>query len=217
MNIKRNRILLGTVIAIIGLAIFFKPGAGFFTGLWSALAFCLGLALILLYRTKRKIWSLIIGGYLAYYGAASFLTPIIGHKIFTDLLGAMFFLVPATAFLIIYKDKNRRELLIPASFMLWFGLFLGVRAVPFVRGLDTAGLFMTFMGAALVTANAIDRARPVKTGMVLYVGAGLAAVGLLRIFVANPFDILGGIGGVAAAALVALGLLIIIRAVRNRP
>ena len=147
MNFKKNKLLLGIIILIIG-TVALLGGTPIFKGIGYFVTLFAGLAFLLLYKTKRKLWSLFIGGFLTYIGTVHIITPLIGRRLANNMFGAMFFLVPAIAFFVLYLYKNKRGLIVPAAVMLWFGIFLCIKDTPVFNWFNTSGLFFLCMGAS---------------------------------------------------------------------
>jgi len=213
MNSKRNQILLGIIILIIGLAALFLPRGARIFNMGSLVFISVGMALLLLYKTKKRSWALIFGGYLTFTGVAWLLSPIIGHRAVLNIIGAMFFLIPSIAFFILYFDKNKKKFLVPASMMFWFGVFLCLKDIPVFLRISTFGMLLVFMGAAFLTIYLIGKASSKRT---LYVGCGIFAIGLIRVISSTLFALaFGGVGRLLAISLVIISAVIIVRAVKK--
>lgn len=218
MNSKRNQILLGVIIFAIGLLTFLFPGGSFLYNFRSVIFIAAGLAFLLLYKTKKHGWSLIFGSYLTFTGVAWLLSPIIGTKAVLSFIGSMFFIVPAIVFLVLYFDKNKRELLVPASLMLWFGIFLCAKDFPGLRDLNSIGLFLICFGASFLTMFVLGKSRIGRWALIT--GAVLALIGLISVIAGlGPFGIAGmifsNLGRILAVLLIAASIFIIIKAAKK--
>jgi len=174
MGSRINQLLLGVIMLLIGLFALFRPTVIFSFG---AVMFTIcGLAFVLLYHTKRKSWSLVLGGYLLYFGMMGFVQPYIRIDEAINFIGTMFFIVPSVIFLILYYDKDKRGLLLPSMLMMWFGIFLFTKdlAVFIAHG---GLLFITCFGFAFMLTYLLGRGC-VRRG-VLFFGLALIAVGFI--------------------------------------
>jgi len=212
MGSRSNQLLLGIIILLIGLLALFRPTFSFSV---SAMMFTIcGLAFLLLYRTKRKSWSLVLGGYLAYIGIMGFVQPYVRFNEAINIIGTLFFIVPSILFLVLYYDKDKRGLLMPSMLMLCFGVFLFTKDLDIFRAHGML-LFLLCMGAAFVLTFLLGRGYSRR--FTLFFGGSVMAVGLifggglsiLRAMLTNMPQLL--------AILVILGsAFIIIHALRRR-
>jgi hypothetical protein len=168
-----------------------------------------------MYKIKRNSWALIAGGYLTYWGAAGLLKPLIGPMGFARSFAAMFFIVPAVIFLILFYDKNKRGLLAPASFMLGLGLFVFMLNSPFLPEFITARALLCFCVALSCFIDYFlgKRLDEIKQGW-LYVGLVFLSAG---VFTLINIPVLGILGNIIPAVLIVVSIVIIARAVRNKP
>jgi len=212
MNTRKNQLLLGVIIMLIGLIALFRPTVSFSFG---AVMFSVcGLAFLLLYHTKRKSWSLVLGGYLTYIGLMGFLQPHIKLNETLNIVGTMFFIVPALIFLILYYDKDKRGLLLPAMLMLCFGVFLFAKELALFAG-SGGLLFMLCMGAAFVLTYLLGRGYSRRFVLVfgcIMMAAGVLLFGgfaILRAMLANKPQLF-------AVLLILAAVAIMVRALRRR-
>jgi len=123
MNSKTEQIVIGLIVLLFGVFVAANVSFGFD---WGALSFlALGMGFILMYKTKRKNWALVLGVYLAYFGLSLSVLetfPRTGSdlRLFETLAGSLFFAVTGIMFMVFFYDKNKRGLLIPGA------LFTGV-------------------------------------------------------------------------------------------
>lgn len=116
MNIHWNKILIIIILVLVGI---FSLLQNYIFSHGAILHICVGLAMLLLYKTKRKRWSLILGFYFLLFGIAK----MFKYSIFPNLMGAIFFLVPGLIFFVLYIEK-RKIMHLLLSLVL---LFLGIR------------------------------------------------------------------------------------------
>ena len=199
MGSRSNQLLLGIIILLIGLFALFRPTFSFSL---SAIMFTLcGLAFLLLYRTKRKSWSLVLGGYLTYIGIMNFLQPYVQFNQALNIVGTLFFIVPSILFLVLYYDKGKRGLLMPAMLMLCFGVFLFTKDLAIFKA-HSVMLFFLCMGMSFVLTFLLGRGYTQR--FVLLIGLGLMAFGFLL------FGGLSGLGAMFANMPQLLAILIIL-------
>ena len=212
MGTGKNRLLLGVIIMLIGLYALFRPSVEFSL---SAVMFTVcGGAFLLLYYTKRKSWSLVLGGYLTYTGVMGFVQPHIPLNEAIDIVGTMFFIVPSIIFLVLYYDKNKRGLLMPAMLMLCFGVFLFSKDLQLFHGHGWL-LFTLCMGAAFVLTFLLGRGYSRRS--TLYFGCGVIIVGLLAFGGFSMLKtMLANMPQLIAVALILAAAVIIIHALRRR-
>ena len=212
MGSGKNRLLLGVIIMLIGLFALFRPSVAFSP---SAMMFTVcGCAFLLLYYTKRKSWSLVLGGYLTYIGIMGFVQPHIPLNEAIDIVGTMFFIVPSIIFLVLYYDKNKRGLLMPAMLMLCFGVFLFSKDLLIFKG--HGGLLFTLcMGAAFVLTYLLGRGYSRR--FTLFFGCAVMTAGLL-VFGGYSMlkTMLSNMPQLFAVALILAAAAIIIHALRRR-
>jgi hypothetical protein len=109
-----------------------------------------GFAFLLLYRTKRKSWSLILGANLVYIALITL--PLGSFSLAAHLFPPMFFIVPSFIFLVLYFDKGKRGLLLPGSFFLAIGIFVFLMTIDFFKPAYGI-LFFALLGSAFVFAR----------------------------------------------------------------
>ncbi len=212
MDSKKNMVLLGLIVVLIGLLSILINFTSI--SIIDLMLIAGGSALLLLYRTKRKSWSLIFGGYLAYFGFSQVLNNLTNGFFSEYLFIAMFFIVPALIFFTLYFDKNKKGLLIPASLLFWLGLYLMLRDIRFLffPGLN----FFLYMGAAFFTIFMF--AKNYMGKWPLYASVTLTGIGVLNIFKNLTLGIFSpGFRIMGSVIITIIGVIIIIRAViKNR-
>ena len=205
MNLKSNQILIGIILLIVGAAALFQNIHGFSLGNLSYLI--AGGAFLLLYRTKRKYWSLMLGVLLSSIGVSRVLSAFFG--LYTST-AAMFFLIPAIIFLVLYLDKNKQKMLLPGMVLLWFGIFLAVRNMAVFYALPF-NLFFMCMGAAFFCVYFMGKGYigrwPIYLGILL-----LLLGGILRIPFFPVLFIMVNIPVFISLAVICAGVYIIIKA-----
>jgi len=132
-----------------------------------------GLALLLVYKMKRKTMPLILGVYMAYLGVVI----LAGNGLANSLFISMFFIVPGIIFMVLFFDKNKYKLLLPGMVLICFGLFLLVRGLPIISLLSTVSLLALFMAMPFFAAHCLSRGYIGK--WVTVVGWGLIVVGIV--------------------------------------
>ncbi|GHV40361.1 hypothetical protein FACS189490_05390 [Clostridia bacterium] len=211
MNIRRNQMIFGIMLLIIGVCAFVNPGVGWIFKSAYALMLCGGVALIALYYKKRLMWALIGGAYFAYLGFVNVIAQFANASVPRGVIGGAFFIVPGLIFISLYFVQNKRGLLTPGCLLLSFGMFLALNSFSFFRQID--GLTNILLGAGLVAAYCAERTLPAfKKKFKLLLGVVLIVSGL----VANlPFSIGSGLKWLAVI-LIAAGACYIYKAVKRR-
>jgi hypothetical protein len=215
---KNNNVIFGLILLVISVLAFTHSFVDISFGTFSVLF--LGAAFLMLYRTKRKSWALIVGMYLVYFGCGNIL-QIVGLDLSTTVFtGCSFFIVPGIIFMVLFLNKNKTDLLIPASFLVWFGLYILSSEFTFLDTVNIArsDLFILFMGFAMLT-NFLLGGNFVSV-LYLYIGSAFIAYCGLKllasvIFGAGP----GGapaVTGAASLVLIAVSLYMIFRNKRKR-
>lgn len=213
MPSKRNQLILAAVLLVAGIVFLINPDIGF--GMTSLVPFAAGAAFLLLYHTKRKAWSLFMGVAFMGIGIVNFIGSHLGSYSLLNAVGSMFFIVPAVIFLVLYFDKNRRGLLIPACFMLWFGIFTFLKSFYAFEGSGFA-LFCGCIGLAFLMLYVI--AKRIYGRWTLYGAAAFGAVSVTAFLFTgdSAVAIIDAFPQFAAACVIAAGIIILLRAVRRR-
>lgn len=211
MTSRSNQLLLGVIVLLLGLFVLFQRYI--FIDLTAIMLIVCGGALVVLYKTKHKSWSLILGGYMIYIGV----TNIIGYYIpgfnAWDIIGAMFFIVPGIIFFILYFEKGKRGLLIPASILVWLGLFTIVKNLSFIN-INKFSLWLVFMGFAFYTVNFFGRG--FMSRWAFKVGTILVFISIICMGGFWKFaELLKSIPQLFAVFLILLSVVIIIKALIN--
>ena len=204
MNRRNNLILIGIILLLVGVVSVMQ---GLFHFHYRDITVtAAGLAFLLLYRTKRQSWSLLLGMYLFCFGLIGMVGQAVPQSLSLRLVAAMFFVAPGLIFLILYRHKGTRGLLIPACILLWFGAFLLLSGLP---GLSRflVPLFLASIGGAFLTAYGVGRNFMGRYSLyfgvaflaaaVLFLGGMLPGMGALR-----HLPQLGGLFLVAASVAV---------------
>ncbi len=180
MNSKSNKLLLGIVFFIIGFQLLFKDKIGF--DYKTIILIISGCSMLLLYHTKRKMWSLFLGIFLTFLGIIKILPSEIFGKGF---MCAMFFLIPGIIFMIVFHEKNKRGFLIPASTCIWIGIFFMLVGSHIIT--KSGALFFACIGLSLITDYVIGKEFIGKWAVLF----GMIFVGLsiFSFFGASPFII----------------------------
>jgi len=209
MNKRNNIILIGIILLLVGLVSVMQ---GFFHfHVRDITVTAAGLAFLLLYRTKRRSWSLLLGVYLFCFGLIGMVGQIAPASLSLRLVGAMFFVAPGLIFLVMYRNKGTRGLLIPACILIWFGAFLLLSGMPGLGRFATP-LFFACIGGGFLTAYGVGRSFMGKYSLyfgvaflaaaVLFLGGMLPGIGALR-----RLPQFGGLFLIAAsAAVIILGI-----------
>lgn len=208
MNRKSNQVLLGIILLLAGILTLFQNIFNINYGNLGMLI-C-GLALMLLYFTKRTTWSLILGTYFSYAGLLSI--EILGFSLRGIASAGMFFIVPGIIFLVLFYHKNRRGLLIPGCVLLWFGIFT---VIKHILPMSSGTLLLICIGIAFLMAYNLEKGFIGKWA--LYLGTGLLVMGVFKMF-KIPFvsRLIGVIPYVGSAALIIISICIIFLALRKK-
>lgn len=201
MESKSNKFLVGLICIIVG--IFFVANEYFDFKMGDAFLFILGGAFLLLYHTKRKIWSLVMG--IMVYAILIFRAfPNFGGSI----LVAMIFIVPGIIFMVLYFYNRRNSFLITGSIFAWFGVFIFLTAVPSLDGMGGAVFFIT-MGMAFFTMYLVNRKEIGKWP--LFPAILLIIFGFTTYYGTSPFKFIFKLPSIIPIIFILLGLAIIIK------
>ncbi len=206
MHSKPNQIAIGIILFLIGLCLMMQNTGFNFS---SVLFFLVGIAFILLFVTKRKSWALIIGIYLSWYAGSDLLSGIFSNRFAFNISYATFFIVTALIFFVLYYSKKKTGLLMPASILLWFGVYtiLSETGIFHMQGI----LLMLCVSMAFFTAFFMGRGFIGKWA--LYTGALFVIISLMISF--GFGSLLSGIKSVAAIALIIGSVVVILKAVKK--
>jgi sigma-E factor negative regulatory protein RseC len=122
-----------------------------------------GVACLLLYITKRKIWSLFLGMFLLCTGLTASFAGIVPGYMLSRFVSASFFVTPALIFLVLFVEQKRKWFFERASFLLYFGVFLILTGLPAFRGFIPHLLIFCLAAAALSNKH-LKRLMNVKKG-----------------------------------------------------
>lgn len=148
---------------------------------------------------------------MIYIGVSNLLKVyFLGFNI-VSILGAMFFIVPGVIFLTLFFERGRSGALFPASFMIWFGVFIIVSGISFIR-INGFSLLLAFSGLAFYTIALLGKKKwafSVGTALVIL---SIIFMGLFGKLIASII----GLSQLFAVALILLSLVMIIRALIKR-
>lgn len=156
MDNKNNRVLLGVIILLLGIYSIVQKAIPVDYGSVTIVFF--GLALLVLYKTKRKSWSLIFGVYIVYFGMVVLLMKLGFEDLDTVLIGPAFFIVPGIIFLVLYLQKNKTALLFPGSALFWLGICLVLDNLN-LSIFSNGGLFPVCAGLAFLTTFFLGKSK----------------------------------------------------------
>lgn len=140
MNSRYEQIFIGIIVLLIGIIFFVQGNVVLNFGSISLVV--LGFAFSLLYKTKRKSWSLILGAFLMYLGISGILVDNFSHFdiLKTTLDGVIFsmsFLFVGLSFITLYFNKNKNGLLIPGALITAYGINNLIKLfIPFMSGIS---------------------------------------------------------------------------------
>ena len=205
MNLKKNQVLFGIILLLIGLFALIQNFFGTGFGLGNITLMIAGGAFLLLYRTKRVSWALMLGVSFAYIGAARSV-PLLSALTNN---AAMFFIIPAIIFLVLCFDKNKKGLLLPGMILLWFGIFIIINGLPLAGSMPFSPLPLC-IGAAFIMTYFLGRGYVKKSrlyiGVILFIIGGIPDLGpLLRLALNFPAALAG--------LFIIIGAVVIIKAV----
>ncbi|MCL2352951.1 MAG: hypothetical protein FWC55_10510 [Firmicutes bacterium] len=190
---RSNVLVLGVILVLVGI---FSAAQRFFTvHFWHAALLAGGFAFLMLYQGKRKTWSLALGLYLLGGGAVAILSGALPGRVTAALVWALFFIAPGVTFLTRFYARGRRGALYAASFLLWFGLFTVLAALPAFKGAGAA-LFLACAGCSFLFVYFAGGRGPDRGA--LYAGACLLVLGAVRPLTRLPLP--GFVSALAAAA-----------------
>lgn len=211
MEDKKNRLYLGLVLLVVGaLSVFMNL---FSVNMFQIVMLGAGVSLVLLYFTKRKSWALIVGAYLTFFSLFGMISWRLGHYA-GNLFAAMFFVVPGVIFFTFFYHKNKRALLVPASMMFWFGVFILLSELwPFYY--MGAGLVLYIIGLMFLTIYILGRDFlgnwSIKISLFFFIIGTIASFSFL-----SPVRTIGRLGIIFPVILVLAGVLFIISSIRKK-
>lgn len=201
MELKSNKFLIGLICIIVG--IYFVANEYFDFKMGDAFLFIWGGAFLLLYHTKRKIWSLVIG--IMVYAILIFRAfPNFGGSI----LVAMIFIIPGIIFMVLYFSNRKNSFLIIGSIFTWFGVFIFLTGVPSLDGMGGAVFFIT-MGMAFFTMYLLNRKEIGKWP--LFLAILLVILGFISYYGTSPFKFIFRLPSIIPIIFIILGIVIIIK------
>lgn len=207
MESKSNKMLIGLICIIFG--IYFIANEYFDIKMGDAVLFVLGGALLLLYRTKRKIWALVFG--IIMYSLWVFrVFPYFGMT----ALSAMIFMIPGIIFMVLYFSKRRSSFLITGSVLSWFGVFIIFIGIPSFDGLSGA-IFFICMGMSFFTMYLLNRNEIGKWP--LFIAIVLIIFGIMVYLGRSPFSLFFGfIPSIIPLIFVIAGIFIILKTIISK-
>ena len=130
MNSRIEQIVIGIIVLLVG--VFIVMGGNLSFDLGGITLIAIGVGFMLMYRTKRKSWALVLGAYLAYLGVTASMGHVLPRISFSgrigDFLGDNLLLITTgLVCMALFYDKNKRGLLIPGV------IILGLCTNSFVR------------------------------------------------------------------------------------
>jgi hypothetical protein len=215
MDDKSNRLLIGIIILLLGV---FSLLQNTFRINYTFITITVGgMAFLLLYRTKRKGWSLVLGSYLTYIGMAGMLGSLPWFNSFGGIAAAMFFVVPGIIFMVLFFDKRIKGLLVPGSLLVWFGLFVMMAQSGIMRDRAMVGMFFVCIGLAFVTMYVLGKTFigkfPLYFGLTLVVAGFFAGGGFFGL---DLIELFSGMMSFGPVALIAASLVFIVSAFRKK-
>lgn len=166
-----------------------------------------GAAFLLLYNSKKKGWSLVLGMYLVYIGLMSASGGVLPEYARRTAMIAMFFIIPGLLFLTQYVKKRRARLLYPASFLIWAGVYSVFSSFPFV-GSMIPSLFFACLGGSFITIYFLSEYALGKANF--YAGVIFIAIAVLQIINLTAVRTAG------LVLIIAVGVAAIFYAVRKK-
>lgn len=211
MNSKSNKMLFGIIILLLGIFSLIQNEFGF--SLTDLTILAGGFAFILLFKTKGKTWALIPGAFLSYLGIIGILDKLLPRYFMSNFIGAMFFIVPGIIFLVLFFSRSKSGLLIPASILIWLGIFVIIARMPFF--VRTGSMFICCFGMSLITMYLLGKHFIKK--LILYIGVGFVAFGVFSNFgIDVSFPRYSEISKFFGIAMILSSILIIFSAFKRR-
>jgi sigma-E factor negative regulatory protein RseC len=107
-----------------------------------------GVALGLLYVTKKILWALFASATLLPSGAIAAMSNVFPIEVISRVGNALFFVTPAILFFVLFTRSGRRRFFHFGSYLLMFGIFFLIMGVPPFRSVN-ALLFVCAMFSAI--------------------------------------------------------------------
>lgn len=143
MGNRSNKVLIGVIVLLIGFISLVQNSMGMN---YAAIAVAgAGLAFLLLYKTKRKIWSLLLGLYMSCVGVFGLLSPFVPPYVMARLVASMCFFVPGVIFIVLFYQKSKAAFLVTGSLLSWIGVFIALASLPVFKQTGP-GLFLICAG-----------------------------------------------------------------------
>ncbi|NLK21098.1 MAG: hypothetical protein GX308_03195 [Epulopiscium sp.] len=150
MSNKKNRTLIGIIIVVIGLFSLVNQWIRLpFINANNLLLLFVATALILLYYTKKETWALVVGTITGFFGILGVFPNI--HINTATFIAPSVFIMPGIIFMVLYFSKRNIGLLVPASILIWFGIFVFLIISGIARGMMVPAVFFGSMGASFVS------------------------------------------------------------------
>ena len=150
MNDKKNQALIGVILVVVGLYSLLSQWVDLpFIKMRNLPVLFVATALLLLYYTKRKTWALVTGMTIGFLGIIGVFPRVYINA--GTIIAPMVFIIPGSIFMILYFSKRMTGFLIPASILIWFGIFIGLLVSGLATGMMAPTLFFGSMGVAFIT------------------------------------------------------------------
>ncbi len=210
---KNNNVIFGVILLVISVLALVQTFVDINFGALSILF--LGAAFLMLYRTKRKSWALILGTYMLYIGLGTFFSFFGLNIPFGVAIGSGFFVVPGAIFLVLFFTKNKTGLLVPASFLIWFGLYIltssltsfaASKGISIFNGISNLNLFIIYLGFAMLMVFLLGKST--VSILYAYIGSSLIALSALKLLFSSIFktSFSGNSSVTAIVSLVLIGV-----------
>ena len=207
VNMARNKILIGIILLIIGITTIFLPS--FMPWLNSLVIAALGFAFFLLYKTKHKLWALVLAVVFLFISCDDLvrMVPFLPDDFAKNITQGFRLLIPGGAMLIYYFDKKSNFLLLPSMLLIWLGFSIFGMCLPFLKLSPLLYIAGAFMCCALIS----------KHGAKTYRNIGLICLLLGCIMNVRHMVNFGNHQNmIVSLIIIVLAIIMIVRAVKNR-
>ncbi len=209
---KPNQILIGIIIILLGIFALIQNVIRI-NYIFLAVTVC-GFALLLLYKTKRKSWSLFFGCYMFIFGFYGILSNLKFIEPSGFLFAGLLFLIPGLVFIILYYSKNKRGLLLPASFLIWFGLYIMSFSIHLFQSIS-GGMFFVYIGMSFISVYLIEKHFLSK--FTLYFGTLFIGLGvLILVGFSGGISVILNTPKMLSGIIIVIGVLTILKALRKK-
>lgn len=208
MNEKKNQILIGIILVVVGLYSLIAQWIHLpFIRMRNLPVLFVATALLLLYYTKRQTWALVVGMTLGFFGILGVFPS--GYFNAGTFIAPMVFIIPGLIFMTLYFSKKIIGFLIPGSILLWFGIFIGLILTGMARGMMVPAVFFGSLGAAFITMYILGYPRigkwPLIPGGILLAFGFMFFMGFSVGFIVRFAPIVIPIALIVIGILIALG------------